>query len=144
MDLADKLNGWIANLTSFDMWEKACNFYKENEEELVEMNKEQLRDCKLSNGRDLLGLSQEPRPFYNTGAFYAGITIVIEPDKIMFISTDPKWSQHVPPARRWYDTMAPFISEIGLSMLGIPEDREEGVNERRNTAIADAFRQCFE
>jgi hypothetical protein len=40
--------------------------------------------------------------------------------------------------------MAPLLEWFGLSMLGIPEDREEEVDNRRNTSVSGAFRAIFD
>lgn len=143
MDAEEKIQHWIDGLAQFDLWQSVCDFYKENEEELVEMNKEQLRQCKTSDGRTTYGISGEPRQFYNLGNFYAGITITTDADKIEFVSTDPKWSQNVPPSPGWDVTMAPLLEWFGLSMLGIPDDKEQEVDERRNTSVSEQFRNIF-
>jgi hypothetical protein len=39
--------------------------------------------------------------------------------------------------------MAPLLEWFGLSMLGIPDDKEQEVDERRNTSVSEQFRNIF-
>lgn len=143
-EVEDKVRRWLDALAQFDVWDAVCTYYRENEAELVEMNREQLQQCLTSDGRTIYGLGGSPRMLYNTGAFYGGITITTDPDKIEFISTDPKWAQDVPPSPGWDSTMAPLMEWFGISLLGVPETRENEVDNRRNESVSDTLRKCFD
>ena len=50
MDAEEKIQSWIDGLEQFDLWQSVCDFYKEKEAELVEMNREQLSRYETPEG----------------------------------------------------------------------------------------------
>jgi len=144
MDAEDKIQSWIDGLEQFDLWQSVCDFYKENEQELVEMNKAQMRNKMMPDGQPILVPGAvNPYDLYRTGAFYSGLHIETTDEQIIFTSSDPKWLGEVPPQPNFIMSMTPLLDWFGM-VLGIPTDKEEEVDNRRNTSVSGAFRAIFD
>ncbi len=143
MDAEEKIQSWIEGLQDFDVWDAVCIFYKENEEALTEMNRQQLSLSLTSDGRTIYGLGGNPVFLYRTGDFRHGITITFDTEKIEFISVDPKWANNVPPAEGWNTSMTPLREWYGDTLLGVPETQQELVDNAMKTSVSEQFRNIF-
>ena len=146
MDAEEKIQSWIDGLANFDLWQSVCDFYKENEAELVEMNKEQLRRYETPEGQPIEVLGSGFGKVYNlyrTGAFYEGIHIETTDEQILFTSSDPKWQNEVPPQPGWFVTITPLVEWFGM-VLGVPEAQAEMVSTATSDYVSDSFRKIFD
>jgi hypothetical protein len=143
MDAEDKIQSWIDGLQDFDVWDAICIFYKENEETLTEMNRQQLSLSLTSDGHTIYGLGGNPVFLYRTGDFRHGITITFDSEKIEFISVDPKWANYVPPAEGWNTSMTPLREWYGDTLLGVPENQYDMVSTATADYVSDKFRDIF-
>ena len=145
MDAEEKIQHWIDGLEQFDLWQSVCDFYKENEAQLVEMNREQLSRFETPEGQPLTTLGGDFGKVYNlyrTGAFYAGIHIETDDEQILFTSSDTKWQNEVPPQQGWFISMTPLVEWFGM-VLGVPEAQSEMVSTATSDYVSDAFRKIF-
>jgi len=146
MDAEEKIQHWIDGLEQFDLWQSVCDFYKENEAQLVEMNREQLSRFETPEGQPLdvmFGGFGKVYNLYNTGAFYAGIHIETDDEQILFTSSDPKWQNEVPPQPGWFVSMTPLVEWFGM-VLGVPEAQSEMVSTATSDYVSDTFRKIFD
>lgn len=146
MDAEEKIQHWIDGLEQFDLWQSVCDFYKENEEQLVEMNREQLSRYETPEGQPIevmFGGFGKVYNLYNTGAFYAGIHIETDDEQILFTSSDQKWQNEVPPQPGWFVTMTPLVEWFGM-VLGVPEAQAEMVSTATSDYVSDTFRKIFD
>ena len=145
MDAEDKIQKWIDGLEQFDLWQSVCDFYKENEAQLVEMNREQLSRFETPEGQPLTTLGGDFGKVYNlyrTGAFYAGIHIETDDQQILFTSSDPKWQSEVPPQQGWFISMTPLVDWFGM-VLGVPEAQADVVSTATSDYVSEQFRNIF-
>lgn len=145
MDAEDKIQSWIDGLEQFDVWQSVCDFYKENEAQLVEMNREQLSRYETPEGQpiDVLGGGYgKVYNLYRTGAFYAGIHIETDDQQILFTSSDPKWQNEVPSQTGWFVSMTPLVDWFGM-VLGVPEAQADIVSTATSDYVSDQFRNIF-
>ena len=145
MDAEDKIQHWIDGLEQFDLWQSVCDFYKENEAQLVEMNREQLSRFETPEGQPLTTLGGDFGKVYNlyrTGAFYSGIHIETDDQQILFTSSDPKWQSEVPPQQGWFITMTPLVEWFGM-VLGVPESQADVVSTATSDYVSEQFRNIF-
>jgi len=146
MDAEEKIQHWIDGLEQFDPWQSVCDFYKENEAQLVEMNREQLSRFETPEEQPLTTLGGDFGKVYNlyrTGAFYAGIHIETDDEQILFTSSDPKWQTEVPPQPGWFVSMTPLVEWFGM-VLGVPEAQAEMVSTATSDYVSDTFRKIFD
>ena len=147
MSALEKIERWLNALEQFDPWQSCCDFYKQNEEQLVEMNRQQLSNMMTPEGDPItvLGAGEYGKVYdlYNTGAFYEGITITTDAEKIEFISTDTKWLNEVAPSPGYFMTMTPLVEWFG-NVLGVPIQEQEIVDMATADYVADDFRKCFD
>lgn len=146
-EVIDKVMDWASRLEAFregGLWDACRTYYKDNEQQLVKMNTEQMMKGLTPEGLVINPLlrSGMPPTLYNTGAFHQSIYIEADEDKILFTASDPKWGQRVPPSMGWNVTMTP-LHEVYGDVLGIPADMEEAVERARNESISDTFRAMF-
>ena len=145
MDAEEKIQHWIDGLEQFDLWQSVCDFYKENEAQLVEMNREQLSRFETPEGQPLTTLGGNFGKVYNlyrTGAFYSGIHIETDDQQILFTSSDPKWQSEVPPQQGWFITMTPLVEWFGM-VLGVPESQADVVSTATSDYVSEQFRNIF-
>lgn len=145
MGVEEKIQRWIEGLRDFDLWQSICDFYKENEEQLVGLNREQLSRYETPEGQPIDVLGGGFGKVYNlhrTGAFYEGIHIETDNEQILFTSSDPKWENEVPPQPGWFVTMTPLVDWFGM-VLGIPEEQADMVSNATSDYVSDQFREIF-
>lgn len=145
MDAEEKIQHWIDGLEQFDLWQSVCDFYKENEAQLVEMNREQLSRYETPEGQPITTLGVDFGKVYNlyrTGAFYSGIHIETDDQQILFTSSDPKWQSEVPPQQGWFITMTPLVEWFGM-VLGVPESQADVVSTATSDYVSEQFRNIF-
>ena len=146
MDAKEKIERWIEGLANFSLWQATCDFYKENEAQLVEMNREQLSRYETPEGQPIevmFGGFGKVYNLYNTGAFYAGIHIETDDEQILFTSSDPKWQTEVPPQPGWFVSMTPLVEWFGM-VLGVPESQSDMVSNAMSDYVSDTFRRIFD
>lgn len=146
MDAEEKIERWIEGLANFSLWQATCDFYKENEAQLVEMNREQLSRYETPEGQPIevmFGGFGKVYNLYNTGAFYAGIHIETDDEQILFTSSDPKWQTEVPPQPGWFVSMTPLVEWFGM-VLGVPESQSDMVSNAMSDYVSDTFRRIFD
>jgi len=142
-DVADRVQGWIDELNNFDLWESICAFFKENEQNLIAMNQQQLTGSLDPYGNIIYGI-RYPADLYRTGAFYQGMTIETDDEKIAFTSTDVKWEHYVEPDEDYGMSMTPIKDFWGEDVLGIPVHEEEMVSLAMADRTTELFRKCFD
>ena len=98
MSALEKIERWLNALEQFDPWQSCCDFYKQNEGQLVEMNRQQLSNMMTPEGDPItvLGAGEYGKVYdlYNTGAFYGGITITTERLGVINFS-DPYYTESI-------------------------------------------------
>lgn len=145
--MIDKVQRWADGLEAFingGLWEACCAYYKDNEEQLVKLNTDQ-----MMQGLDPYGFvinpllrSGMPPTLRNTGAFHESVHIEVDDEKILFTASDPKWEQQVPPSMGWNITMTPLHGIYG-EVLGIPAVMEDEVDMARNESVSETLRSIF-
>lgn len=171
MDVNEKIQRWIEGLQNFDLWQSACDFYKDNEEELVEMNVKQLQHGLTPESEQITpeyghtpGFPLQEQYYWlkrnmpgmnrfdvadrdirtpNLG-LHGGFysSITIQTDDDQILFTSTDPKWANPVA--WWDGDTRSIQERYGNVLGIPADAEKEVDERRNTSISDQFRKIFD
>ena len=142
MDAEDKIQSWIDGLEQFDLWQSVCDFYKENEKQLITMIQRQLTFNLDPYGQMIWGI-KNPADLYNEGGFYRGMYIKTDDEQIEFTSTDQKWEHYVPPAPNYRTSMTPIKDVWGIDVIGVPEEEQNLVDIATSDYVSEQFRNIF-
>lgn len=168
MEVEERVGMWAEGVRNFierAAWDAAVAFYRENEETLVDMNREQMLKGLMPDGTPItpeytrwyawikrnkprnMSFDRPDRPFLSPnlaqGAFHEGLHLETDDEKVEFTSSDPKWEQYVPPAGNFPYSLTPLRTYFG-EVLGVPIDKEDMVDGMRNEAINVEFRKIFD